>query len=251
MKDQRGIFSRISQLLSRGVGKQQIKMFYGQGGGDLRQEAWTRTILRESQRHDALLQTLLRELHYTSVDIETTGFHPEHGDAILSIGAIRVIGNEVAEEEMFSTYLHSAQSIPGHITALTGITDTMVVGAPLLKDVFASFELFLQNTIVIGYYLGHELKFFNHFLWRTARRRFTYRTLEMQKVAECLYPHLTGHRLEDMLKYAGISIDNRHNAESDARMTAKLWIFLQRELEDKGVKTLEDLYVYLANEGKR
>lgn len=85
MKESNGLFARISQMLARGIGKQHMGMFYGQGGADLRQEAWTRSLLQESQRHANLLQTPLRELVYTSVDIETTGFYPERGAEVISI----------------------------------------------------------------------------------------------------------------------------------------------------------------------
>ncbi|WP_052520284.1 exonuclease domain-containing protein [Aneurinibacillus migulanus] len=250
MKESNGLFARISQMLARGIGKQHMGMFYGQGGADLRQEAWTRSLLQESQRHADLLQTPLRELVYTSVDIETTGFYPERGAEVISIAAIRMNGREIAHDDLFSVYVRPSGCIPDHITVLTGITENMVAEAPPLGEVFASFEAFLTNTIVIGYYIGHELKFFNHFLWRSSYRRFTHRTLEMKKVAECLYPQLTEHRMEDVLEWAGISIKNRHHAQSDVRMTAELWSVMQKSLEIHGVQTLADLYVYLTHKGK-
>jgi DNA polymerase-3 subunit epsilon len=251
MKQTSNLFARISQLLLRGVGKQQITMFYGQGERGLGQEAWTRSVLKESHRSQELLRTPLRILTYTSLDIETTGFHPEHGDEILSIGAVRMKGTELSDTDFFSTYVRPSCPIRPHITALTGITEEDVLDAPRLQDIYSAFATFLEDTILIGYYIGHEIKFFNHFLWRTYRQRFAYRTLDMKKVAECVYPSLSDYQLEHVLEVSGIAITRRHCALSDARMTGELWGKLQEQLEAKGVHTLEDLYAYLANDGRQ
>ncbi|MFT9849804.1 exonuclease domain-containing protein [Aneurinibacillus sp. REN35] len=246
MKEQEGFLARISQLLSRGIGRQQLSMFYGQGSADLRQEAWTRSVWKESQQNAALLRTPLQQLTYASIDIETTGFHPAHGDEIISIAAVRMFGSTVSETEQFFTYVRPTCNIPIHITELTGIREEDVVNAPELAKAFCELENFLNSSIIVGYYIGHELSFFNHFLWRAGRRRFDRRLLEMKKVAECLFPANSVHTMEEMLIEAGIMVEGRHDALCDARMTALLWGSFQSRLQEVKVETVEELYEYMA-----
>lgn len=59
-------------------------------------------------------------------DLETTGINPNR-DAIIEISAIKVIGNNAAEE--FSTLVNPGRPIPKGATAVNGITDEMVADA--------------------------------------------------------------------------------------------------------------------------
>ena len=65
---------------------------------------------------------------FVVIDLETTGGTPHLGAAITEIGAVKVCGGEVLGE--FKTFVNPGHSVPAHITALTGITDSMVYQAP-------------------------------------------------------------------------------------------------------------------------
>ncbi|BAU26948.1 DNA polymerase III epsilon subunit family exonuclease [Aneurinibacillus soli] len=251
MKEQSSaFFTRISQLLSRGIGKQQMSMFYGQGGRSLQEEAQVRAYLRESQRQQAFRKLPVEQVVYTSLDTETTGFHPEHGDEIISIGAVHMKG-PILTDEIFSTFIRPSCSIPFSITELTGISEQDVAEAPVLADIMGELNGFLHDTVVIGWYIGHEVKFFNYFLWRKYRARFTYRVLEMKRMVECVYPELSACTgLEEVLDAMNIRVEKRHEALADAQMTAQLWGLIQNEIRHRGIYTMEELYTFLAEGGR-
>ena len=71
----------------------------------------------------------LHELNVVVFDIETTGFSPEKGDGILSIGATKMYGTTILEEDNFYSLVRYEKEIPEHIVQLTGITNEQVLEA--------------------------------------------------------------------------------------------------------------------------
>jgi DNA polymerase III epsilon subunit family exonuclease len=88
-------------------------------------------------------QAPLSEVTFIVLDLETTGASPANGCAITEIGAIAVRGGEILEE--FSTFVNPQVALPEYIINLTGITDEMLVGAPLIDQAFPDFIEFINR----------------------------------------------------------------------------------------------------------
>ena len=88
-------------------------------------------------------QASLAEITFIVLDLETTGASPTNGCAITEIGAIAVRGGEVLEE--FSTFVNPQVALPEYIINLTGITDEMLAGAPLINEVYPDFIEFINR----------------------------------------------------------------------------------------------------------
>ena len=88
-------------------------------------------------------QAPLSEITFIVLDLETTGASPTNGCAITEIGAIAVRGGEILEE--FSTFVNPQVALPEYIINLTGITDEMLVGAPLIDQAFPDFIEFINR----------------------------------------------------------------------------------------------------------
>ena len=88
-------------------------------------------------------QASLAEITFIVLDLETTGASPTNGCAITEIGAIAVRGGEVLEE--FSTFVNPQVALPEYIVNLTGITDEMLSGAPLIDEVYPDFIHFIDR----------------------------------------------------------------------------------------------------------
>jgi len=82
-------------------------------------------------------QASLAEITFIVLDLETTGASPTNGCAITEIGAIAVRGGDVLEE--FSTFVNPQVALPEYIINLTGITDEMLTGAPLIDEAYPDF----------------------------------------------------------------------------------------------------------------
>ena len=88
-------------------------------------------------------QASLAEITFIVLDLETTGASPTNGCAITEIGAIAVRGGEVLEE--FSTFVNPQVALPEYIINLTGITDEMLTGAPLIDEAYPDFIEFIDR----------------------------------------------------------------------------------------------------------
>ena len=92
-------------------------------------------------------QASLAEITFIVLDLETTGASPTNGCAITEIGAIAVRGGDVLEE--FSTFVNPQVALPEYIINLTGITDEMLTGAPLIDEAYPDFiELIDRHKVV-------------------------------------------------------------------------------------------------------
>ncbi len=103
----------------------------------------------ESQRSFDELGRNLRDVTFCVVDLETTGGSAAAGSMITEVGAVKVRGGEVLGE--FQTLVNPHLAIPPFIAVLTGITDSMVAGAPRIEQVLPQFLEFAQGCVLVAH----------------------------------------------------------------------------------------------------
>ncbi|CAM4343206.1 exonuclease domain-containing protein [Paenibacillus typhae] len=210
------------------------------------QMAFIRSLMREKRRPE-VLHTPLSELETVIFDLETTGFSHQHGDEIMSFGAIRVVGQDIKEEECFYTLVKCQTAIPENITRLTGITEEMTAAAPPLIDGLHNFMAFVGQRVLVAHGSAHDKSFLNAALWKTSKVQLTHRVLDTMMLARWLEPQRSNYTLDELLAVHNIPIQGRHHALEDAKMTARLWVSYLREISNRRqVDTLGDLYAYLS-----
>ncbi|WHY21303.1 exonuclease domain-containing protein [Paenibacillus sp. G2S3] len=210
------------------------------------QMAYLRSLMREKRRPE-VLRTPLSELETVIFDLETTGFSHQHGDEIMSFGAIKVVGQVIKEDEIFYTLVNCQTAIPEDITRLTGITEEMTQSAPSLIDGLHNFMSFVGQNVLVAHASSHDKAFLNAALWKTSKVQLTHRVLDTMMLARWLEPQRSNYTLDELLYVHEIPIRGRHNALEDAKMTAQLWVAYLREISERGqVDTLGDLYAYLS-----
>ena len=99
------------------------------------------------------------------VDIETSGlFCGEEGKEnayILEIAALRL--DHFHETERFHSYVACPVSLPEEISALTGITEEALAGAPPVEQVLKEFAVFSDGAILVGHNLPFDCKFLDYY----------------------------------------------------------------------------------------
>ncbi|PYF02082.1 3'-5' exoribonuclease [Ureibacillus chungkukjangi] len=232
-------FEPFMQLL-RGI---QGKRVHGGIGGiqNSQQMAYLRHLQKEINKDDAL-NTPLDKLKVVVFDIETTGFSPERGDAILSIGAIKMNGLTILEEQQFYSLIHYEDEIPQEIVQLTGITNDSVREAPPISNVLMNFFEFVQDSTLVAHHATHERSFMQYVSSKHFKTLFKHRIVDTSFLYKLIDRDFDNVSLEKLCIENNIPIVERHHALGDAKMTAQIWRIYVEKVIELGCETLNDVY---------
>lgn len=93
---------------------------------------------------------------YVVLDIETTGLDAVNNE-IIEIGAIKIHNRKIIDS--FNSFVAPVNSIPAHITKLTGITQDMVKDAPAIKTVLPEFFDFCGDAALAAHNASFDINF--------------------------------------------------------------------------------------------
>lgn len=223
----------------------QGKVFGGAQGQNAQQLAYIRQLQRDINSEETL-KIPLKELNVVIFDIETTGFFPVQGDEIISIGAIKVCGSTIQEEEIFYSLVRYEKTLTEKIAELTGLSNQQLKDAPPLSDVLVQFLKFVKDDVLVAHHAQHEKVFIQNAFWKLYRTDFSRRIVDTSFLFRVAEPEGKLTRLEDFCDLNGIPVEDRHHALGDAKLTAKLWCIYINKLQEAGFRTLKDVYERVA-----
>jgi len=184
--------------------------------------------------------TALDEAVFGIVDLETTGLSPDHC-RILEIGLVALRGAQVLGR--LGTLVDVGGPVSSGITALTGIDDSLLEGAPCEGDALAAVAAFLAEHHV-DVLVAHNARFDRGFLARAWREHGRAPELPVFLCSVQLARKVVKaprYSLDALVAHLSIPERARHRALGDAEMTADLWIELVARAKLGGVHTLEAL----------
>ncbi len=173
----------------------------------------------------------LEEAPYVVFDLETTGTS-SNKSGITEIGAVKVADGEIVEE--FSTLVNPGMPITPFVVRLTGITNSMVEGAPPVGEVMPAFEEFVEGAVLVG----HNVQFDCSFVAAARGEPLPNPILDTLKLARTLVPGLRRYRLGSLAGHFGVRQVPNHRGLSDAAATAEVFLKLQKLLKSAGVRTV-------------
>ena len=196
----------------------------------------------------------LNETTFVVLDLETTGASPKLGAGITEIGAVKVRGGEVIG--IFETFINPRESIPQYITALTGITDEMVLNAPTIEMVLPTLFEFLgheNETVVVAHNAPFDLGFLKA---AAATHKYSwpqYEVLDTVKLARHLLTRdeVYDCKLSTLAQFFSTPVQPTHRALDDAHSTVAVLHGLFERLGSFEVDTVEKLFEFLADRKKR
>ncbi|BFT31926.1 hypothetical protein D210916BOD24_31020 [Alteromonas sp. D210916BOD_24] len=155
---------------------------------------------------------------YVVVDIETTGGNSDY-HRITEIGMVKLVAGE--EVGRYQTLLNPERRIPANITRLTGISDDMVVDAPLFSEVAKDIAAFTEDAVFVAHNVNFDYGFIKQ---EFARLGGVFKRPKMCTVREMrrAYPGLPSYSLANLTQYFGIAMEQHHRALSDAKAAAEL-----------------------------
>ncbi len=160
-------------------------------------------------------------------DLETTGVNTVK-DRIVQIALLKIMPN--GEQEQKKTLVNPQMDIPAEATEVHGITNEMVVGAPLFSQIAKSLAEQLHGCDIAGYNS-------DNFDVPLLIEEFSRAGIEYPQAGEQisfvdvlkLERKVNSHKLEETYKrYTGKELDGAHDALNDVIATAEI-LFAQLE----------------------
>lgn len=170
-------------------------------------------------------------------DIETTGLSALN-DKITEIGAVRVVNKEIVE--VFNTYADPEIHIPENITALTGIDDSMVAGAPSQEEAVRKFLEFVGDKLLIAHNAGFDISFIRK-VADDYKIQFNNSYLDTVAMSRYVNSELKSHKLDVLAEYFKLGEFNHHRASDDAEMLTAIFICMVEKLKKEGVQSIEEM----------
>jgi DNA polymerase-3 subunit epsilon/CBS domain-containing protein len=183
--------------------------------------------------------TPLFALDAVVLDTETTGLDARTA-RVVQIGAVRLAQGALDAARRFESLFDPGVAIPKASTAVHGITDAMVSGAPKFAQVAESLEAFVGGAIVIGHAIAYDLAVLRREYGLAGRAWPNFQGLDVRLLARVALPSLADQSLDRLCDRLGIDIEARHTAVGDAVATARAFLALVPLLRAKNVRTLAE-----------
>ncbi len=184
------------------------------------------------------LQTPVEALRLTVVDVETTGLYPAAGDRVCEVALLQV--HNEREVARFSSLVHPQRSMSAAATAVNGITDAMLAGAPPFATVLPVLCRLLHGAVLVAHNAAFDVSFLCH-EFRLAGQSFpevwVVDTLTLARTHYC-FP---SNSLEAIAKTLGIVQPVRHRALADVLTTWQVLCHFLADMRRRGPVTLAHL----------
>ncbi|MEZ7491958.1 exonuclease domain-containing protein [Pseudoalteromonas distincta] len=161
---------------------------------------------------------------YSVVDIETTG-GLKGGNRITEIGLVKVQHGKVIDT--WTSLVNPERHIPGFITSLTGISDSMVYNAPVFAEVVKP----LIDKLAGSIFVAHNVNFDYGFIKKECEMAGHF--FKMPKICTVVesrkaFKGLKSYSLGNLSAHFDLNLTSHHRALADATATAELLLLIQK-----------------------
>jgi len=192
---------------------------------------------------------LLEEATYVVVDLETTGLRPGQS-GICEIGAVRLRGFEVDAE--FETLVDPGLPIGAGASAVTGLRNEQLRGAPRPAEAVRSFLAFAGDGVLVAHNARFDLAFLDRETERLTGSRIGSPVVDTVRLARRLLAgRVAGFGLGQLAWFFDTAERPCHRALPDARATAELLLALIGLAQERGARTVADLSALAATRTRR
>lgn len=181
---------------------------------------------------DVVIQTVEWKLNpkqpYVVVDIETTG-GGQGNHRITEIGMVKVVEGKTIDT--WQSLINPQRHIPKFITELTGISNDMVIDAPVFAEVANEVADFCEGCIFVAHNVNFDYGFFKQEFERL-EQSFRLPKLCTVRLAKRHLPGHDSYSLGKICKDLGIQLENHHRALDDAKAAAEILLMVNEVRSD-------------------
>ena len=168
-----------------------------------------------------------KDKKWVFVDIETTGGR-QTKNRIIEIALIVV--HPSGKEERWQSLIHPDCVIPNHITAITHITNNMVLDAPKFNEIAQKLYSYIEGAIFVAHNVGFDYHFIRSEFQRIGlpykSRKFC--TVQLSRK---LFPEARSHSLDSIINNFNFRCKERHRAMDDIEATKSFFDLCKNRFE--------------------
>ena len=195
--------------------------------------------MEETRTRPVTGATPLAALDAVAIDSETTGLDVAQA-RIVQLAGVAITLGAPDPGATYETFVDPGIPIPPSSTAIHGITDADVHGAPGFVDVLPRFQQFRSGRLLVGHSIGFDLAVIAHEARRAGLPWEKPRTLCVRLLGAIANPNLPDLSLDALAAWLGVSIGGRHTALGDAAAAAAIFAGLTPHLAARGINTLAE-----------
>ncbi len=164
-------------------------------------------------------------------DTETTGLNPKK-DEILSIGAVKVKDNKILTSKKFEVFIKPTREINEESIKIHYIRNIDLQNGYEANDAIENFLYFIGNRPLVGYYLEFDVAMINRYLKPHLGIKLPNIQTEVSKIYHTKKSRSNPQgfvdlKFDSIMKDLDLPIFGKHDAISDAIMTAMMYIKLK------------------------
>jgi len=164
-------------------------------------------------------------------DTETTGLNPKK-DEILSIGAVKIKENKILTSKKFELFIKPSREISQESIKIHYIRNIDLQNGSNPKEALEKFLHFIGNRTLVGYYLEFDVKMINKYLQPILGIKLPNKQIEVSQIysrkkRRSVPDGRIDLRFDSIMNDLNLPIFGKHDALSDAIMTAMMYIKLQ------------------------
>jgi DNA polymerase III epsilon subunit family exonuclease len=163
------------------------------------QEVTTPTFLSTNSHHGKVKMYVDS---YVTIDIQTTGLNYEKHE-IVEIGAVKYVNH--VKTDSFHTYVKPKFPIPEDITAINGISNSMVSNAPDIKAALSELLPFIGENVLVAHKVSFEYNFLNRYCKELLGKELNNQVVDTLYLAKMHLRTLENQKLETIKKHFQLS----------------------------------------------
>lgn len=186
-------------------------------------------------------QTPLANLTFVPFDTETTGLSVAE-DAIVQIGAVRVVNGRIVAGEEINTLVNPERPIPEASTKIHHISDADVKEAPKIGEAGRALHHFCRDAVLVAHNAPFDIGLLRRFQ-AEMQVDWPHPVLDTVLLSAVVFGTTEDHTLDALCNRLAVDIDPdlRHTALGDAMATAEVLVKLLPLLAGKGLHSLGDV----------
>ncbi len=185
----------------------------------------------------------ISDAKFVVLDVESNGLDAKK-DKILSIGAVKIINNQIDVSNSFELFIDQSEFNPENVPIhgiLKNGNNIKVSEQEALKKLVE----YLEDYIIVGHSIVFDISIINQTLKRYNCGKLLNKSLDTinlyQRLKGADYKFGDSTSLDKLSDEFKISQSDRHNAAGDALITGILFLKIVTRLKQRGVNTLNDL----------